>query len=434
VTSTLGAVDSAREFVRDAGDLFVTAGRLLLRHWPVLISLALAGMAFRGAALWAAVEVSDQVNWLGHGLVVLAPLGFLVAMIVMLRVLHRDLPNADRVLSGTAPADATTGRERRLIDVTTSMVVPFFAVYVSAGLLTQDVAHFINEAGVDEFNQIAFYGTDKGPDFSRVFINSVYLVAGLVLAAWVLRFVIGRVEKRWEFLGFAILGALVEVYWSANVAGYIDGEKSTFGDWLQNRAVAAWGIRVYDGVIDHLGPLSNPVDSVTTWVGGLLGSIDAVVILPLAWITVGAVVLGHKLAPPPRFDHPWLDRAKRVPKPVTRTVGGVAADVASRFTAFFEGLRLMARAGLVPMLLFGLASLVALRVPYFVSVVWRAVIGPVDSDTYVAWAPIEGAIEDALMLTVLAVLLAAGVDRMLGSVSSAAPQGNPAPPTTEAPA
>jgi hypothetical protein len=75
VTSTLGAVDSAREFVRDAGDLFVTAGRLLLRHWPVLISLALAGMAFRGAALWAAVEVSDQVNWLGHGLVVLAPLG-----------------------------------------------------------------------------------------------------------------------------------------------------------------------------------------------------------------------------------------------------------------------------------------------------------------------------------------------------------------------
>jgi uncharacterized membrane protein YdfJ with MMPL/SSD domain len=38
-----------------------------------------------------------------------------------------------------------------------------------------------------------------------------------------------------------------------------------------------------------------------------------------------------------------------------------------------------------------LASLLALRVPYLVSVVWRALVGPVDSDTYVAWAPIEGA-------------------------------------------
>ena len=85
------------------------------------------------------------------------------------------------------------------------------------------------------------------------------------------------------------------------------------------------------------------------------------------------------------------------------------------------------------MLLFGLACLLALRVPYFVSLVWRAVVGPVDSDTYVAWAPIEGAIENALMLTVLAVLLAAGVDRMLRPVSSAAPQDNPVAPTTAAP-
>jgi hypothetical protein len=78
------AVGTAREFVRDATDVLVVAARLLLRHWPVLIALGLAGMAFRGAALWAAVAVSDHVNWLGHGLVVLAPLGFLVAMIAML--------------------------------------------------------------------------------------------------------------------------------------------------------------------------------------------------------------------------------------------------------------------------------------------------------------------------------------------------------------
>lgn len=420
--------------MRDAADVLVVAARLLLRHWPVLVALGLAGMAFRGAALWAAVEVSDHVNWLGHGLVIFAPLGFLVAMIAMLHVLRHDLPNAERVSSSTAPADATTGRERRLIDVVTSMVVPFFAVYVSAGLLTEDVAQFVNEAGADELNQVDFYGTGTGPDFSRVFINSVYLVAGLVLAAWVLRFTLGRAEKRWRFLGFAILGALVEVYWSANAAGYIDGEKAAVKDWLLNRVAVARVIGFYDAVVDRLGPLAQPVHTVTGWLADLLGSIDAVVIVPLAWITVGAVVLGHKLAPAPNFEHPWLTRAKIVPTPVARTIGGLADDVTSRFTAFFEGLRLMIRAGLVPMLVFALAAVLALRVPWLVSAVWRAVVGPVDSDTYVAWAPIEGAIEDALMLTVLAVLLAAGVDRMLRQVNSAVPQGSPVAPTTAAPA
>jgi hypothetical protein len=425
-------VGTAREFVRDAAAVLVVAGRLLIRHWPVLLAVALAGMAFRGAALWAAVEVSDHLNWLGHGLVVLAPLGFLVAMIAMLHRLRHDLPNVNSVAESTAPPDATTRRERRLIDIAASMVVPFFAVYVSAGLLTEDVAHFTNEAGADEVNQVDFYGTGSGPDFSRVFINNAYLVAGLVLAAWVLRFALGHAEKRWKFLGFAILGALVEVYWSSNVAGYIDGEKTAAMDWLQSRVAVAQITQLYDGVVDHLGPLSSPVHAVTGWLADLIGSVDGVVIVPLAWITVGAVVLGHKLAPAPDFEHPWLTRARRVPKPMVQAIGGFTDDVASRFTALFSGLRVMARAGLVPMLVFGLAMLLALRVPYLVSAVWRLVVGPVDSNTFVAWAPIEGAVQGAFMLTALAVLIAAAVDRMLGSVSSPSPQDNPVAPTTAA--
>lgn len=424
----------AREFGRDAADMFVNAGRLLLRHWPVLLALSLGGMAFRGAALWTAVEVSDHVNWLGHGLVILAPLGFLLAMIAMLRVLRRDLPNTARAGTVTAPADATTGRERRLIDVTTSMVVPFFAVYVSAGLLTHDVAQFLNEAGADEINQVDFYGTGHGPDFSRVFINSVTLVVGLVLVAWVLRFALGRAEKRWRFLGFAVLGALVEVYWSANVAGYIDGQKAAAWTWLQSRVVVAKTTDLYNAALDHMGPLGQPAKVATTWFTELLGAVDSVIIVPLAWITVGAVVLGHKLAPAPKMEHPWLTRPSAIPEPVVRSVAGLTEDVTSRFTAFVAGLRLMARAGLVPMLLFGLAALLALRVPYLISAIWRLVVGPVDSDTYVAWAPIEGAIANAVMLTVLAALLAAGVDRMLRHVNSPAPQGNPALPTTSEPA
>jgi len=42
------------------------------------------------------------------------------------------------------------------------------------------------------------------------------------------------------------------------------------------------------------------------------------------------------------------------------------------------------------MLVFALAALLALRVPWLVSAVWRVVVGPVDSDTYVAWAAYRG--------------------------------------------
>ena len=419
--------------LREAAGVLVGAVRLLVRHWPVLGAIALAGVAFRGAALWAAVEVSDRVNWLGHGLVIVAPLGFLVAMIAMLHVLRRDLPNSERVLTSVAPVDATTGRERRLVDVATSMVVPFFAVYVSYGFLAQDVAHFVNQAGVDELGQADFYGTGTGTDFDRVFLTDWWLVAGLVLAAWVLRFLLGTLERRWNYLVLAMVGALVEVYWSANVAGYVDGMRDTAEQWLHDRVAVAQLREIHDGIAAGLGPLSQPFTATTTWLVEILGSLDAIVIVPMAWLAVGAVVLGHELAPPPSPEHPWLARAQRMPRPVVQTLGGLTDDVASRFTALFSGVRMMARAGLVPMLLFGVATALAMRAPYVISTVWRSLTGPVDSDTYVAWAPIEAAVENAVMLVLLAVLLAAAVDWMLRTVNPTAPQRDLAAPTTATP-
>lgn len=399
--------------VRDVFGVLIDAARLLARHWPVLLALALAGVALRGAAIWAAVEVSDDVAWLGQGLVVLAPLGFLLPLVAMLHLMRHDLPNVRRADEATAPDDATTGRERRLLDVASSVLVPFLAVYVSYGFLAQDLQQFVNEAGADEFNQIDFFGTGAGVDYSRILINSWQLVLMLVAIAWVLRFLLARAERRFRFLGLALVGALVEVYWIGQAAGYLERQRDDVRLWLQDRRLVDWTVDRYDAVVANLGPLGSPVDTATTWLFGLLGSFDAVVVVPLAWITVAAVVLGHKLAPAPPLEHPLLDRAKGVPRPVARAAGGLADDLRSRFSALTNGLRLMARAGLVPMLLFGLAFLVALRIPYLVSVVWRAVVGPVPSNTFVAFAPIESALGTALSVVVLATLLAAATDRML---------------------
>lgn len=424
-----------RHAARDILDVLIDAARLFVRHWPVLLSLAFLGVAVRGAAHWSAVEISDHVSWLAPIVLIAAPLGYLLPVIAMLHLCRRDLP-ALQALDQLHPTDATSGRDRRLWHVMVSVLVPFLTVYVANGLLMADVAAFNNAAVADEASQ----GLHETADFSsRVGLYPLQVVVMVVAIAMVVRFALGRAEKRWPWLALAAAGALTEVYYSSTVAQLVNLTRSDVSTWVEQRqAVHAVQSR-YDAVIERLGWLANPADAVTGWVFGLLGSFDVLVVVPLAWLTVAAVVLGHKLAPEPPREHPALERLRVVPRPVRRGAAALTDDVRSRFTALFAGLRMLARAGLVPMLLFCLAYLVALRIPYLFSLAVRRVIGPVDTDTWLAFSPIENAVGLALSMVVLSVLLAAAIDRMLepaarAAVSPGSPgSGAPAAPTTTAP-
>ena len=149
--------------VRDAvAGTFAVVGagiRLWLRHWPVLLTLALLGGAGRMAAIWGAVEASDKNNTLGVAILVLAPLASVTAIVLMLYVLRHSLPHIGSVADTEAPVNGTTGRQRRLLDVLASVLVPFLAVYASYGFLREDTDRFINSAVADEFlnNADIFY-------------------------------------------------------------------------------------------------------------------------------------------------------------------------------------------------------------------------------------------------------------------------------------
>lgn len=421
--------------MRDALAVLVGAGRLLARRWPVLLALALAGVAVRGAAHWSAVEVSDHIPWLGHLLIVFAPLGYLVPVILMLQVCRPDLPAVLAADQAASPEDPSSGRDRRLLDLAASVLVPFLTVYVAHGLLTSDLRSFVNSAVADEFNSIDFSGREATDFASRAGIYPLTTVLIIVLVALVLRFVLARTERIAQFAALALLGALVEVYYTTQVGRLVDAEKADVQTWVEGRTFVSWAQTSYDGVVERLGWLASPVDTISTWIFGVLGSFDALVVVPLAWLTVAAVVLGHKLAPAPPVTHRLLDRMSAVPEPVRRAAGNLTTDVRSRFTGLFHGLRLLARAGLVPMLLFCLAYLVALRIPPLFSWVIRAVTGPVDAQDWLAFAPIESALGTALSMVTISVLLAAATDRvLLTRPADPAPEepGSPASPTTAA--
>jgi len=400
--------------VRDIPAVLVSAWRILRTYWAPFVVIACLGLALRSGALWLAVVVSDTNAFVAQLILVLAPLGFLLAMIAMLWMTRGALPNVAGLSRREARQAPTEKREMRLVDVAVSVLVPFLAVYVSYGLLKEDLLRFTNEAAYAEFNQFSI-SEDIDYDFAgRLAIYDWQVVLAIVAIAWVLRYALGRFESVTRFLWLAFVGALVEVYYTSQVAQKVANIREAGVTWVEDRRASRLVLDQYDHVVGTLGPLANPVDTATTWLFGLLGAVDAVVVVPLAWITVGAVVLGHKLSGPEAPAAQPNPRWERIPAPVRRFGGGLVADVRERWSAFWNGLRMMATAGLLPMLTFCLAFLLVLRIPWLVAQLLRLAIGPVETTTWLAFSPMEKSVGLAVTMVLAAALLAAAIDWLLG--------------------
>ncbi len=408
-----------------------TAGRLVLRHWPALLALSLAGAGLRSGVVWAAVEVSDWVGWAGQLILVLAPLGYLVPIVWMLHLCRGSLPQLRQIESVERPEAVTERRERRLVDVAVSVLVPFLAVYVSYGLLQDDLDRFQNEASFDEFSQGIVSGLmGEGVDIDpagRIGVYPVQVAVMIVLVAFVARWLLGRVERSLRFLAIAFAGALVEVYYTGQVARQVNLVRAEGTAWLEDRVVVSEVQGRYDAVVSDLGPLASPVDTATTWLFGLLGAIDAVVVVPVAWLAVGAVVLGHRLTPAPSPTHPLLDTMTAIPEPVRRAAAGLLDDIRERWSTFWSSLRVLATGGLLPMLVFGVVFLLVIRVPVLLSEGIRLLVGPTDFWTWWAFSPFERNLGMALSMALTAPLLAAALDRLVAPQLSEAARARRTP-------
>lgn len=400
---------------RDLPGVLATAGRLLARHWPALLALAFLGTAVRAGAIWLAVVVSDKSAFIAQLIMILAPLGYLVPIIVMLRLCRSSLPSIAALEAADGPVAVTERRERRLVDVTVSMLVPFLAVYVASSLLSDDLVRFLNQAAYEEYSQDSG-GSPVEYDFiGRLGVYQETTLIAIIAVAWILRWALGRFERRTSFLALAFVGALVEVYYTTQVAKTVEEAKAGAGRWVENRSSVNWVVDRYDSMVDRLGWLANPVDRVTDWLFGLFGSLDAVVVVPLAWLTLGAVVLGHKLAAPKPVTHPVLDRLTAIPERIRQPLGSLAADIKERFSAFFNGLRLLAEAGLFPMLAFSLVFLLVLQLAQVFAWMLRFIIGPIETTTWLAFSPMENGLGLALSMALTAPLLAAALDWLVAA-------------------
>ncbi len=395
--------------------MVATAARLIGRHWPALVALFLAGYVGRELAMRAAVRTSELDGTLGFLVLVFAPLATLTSLVLMLRVTRSSLP---WLRLATADSNEQTvvadSRPRSLLNYLGSALVPFLAVYASYGYLKQDVSDYgyrVFAAAV--FGDAEIFNGKRIDVLSRLPFTFGAVLGAVVVIAVALRWLLSRFEGRPRLAWLGILGAYVEVLWITIVAWTLADFQDTAMGWAKDRRAVHWAEDSWSAAMDAIGPLATPTRGVAAWLGGLLGSVDAVLVVPLAWLAVGAVVYGHRVAPPP-LNNGLSRKWSIVPAPLRRVGGALTADLRERFGPLVDGLRLVLRAGLAPMLLFCLAFLIAQTASKWLWELERLVIGAQDLPT--VWLAIDeplDVVNDLLATVLLVCLLAAAIDRVL---------------------
>lgn len=396
-----------RRAFRDATAVLRTALRLLARHWPALFALSFAGLAARAFLTVAAVRVGRFESLAGLLVFVLVPITTLTALILMLRVLRYSLP-----WLRTVPDPA---RQRRSIDVIGSVLVPFLAVYASYGYLQADQNSY-------------FYALWFSDPTRKLRSPSHLLVIAVVAAAFGLRAFLGwwSVSRRRPWFG--VVRAYLEVIWIGIGASLVEAFQEQGWSWLSARRVVHGGAQA----VRDLGGVSDPVHRLLGWAGTLLGSGDTVIVVPIAWLAVGAVIYGRKIADEsdPRdaalarkVARQWI----RLPRFVRRILAYFRDGASERFGPLVQGVRVLFRAGLGSMLLFCLLFLVTQTASVWLFELERALIGP--RDLFHFWMPLSqplSVLNDGLSTVLLACLLGAAIDRVLRAQAAASGLRQPA--------
>jgi hypothetical protein len=383
--------------------------RLLCRHWPVVLAILLAGEAGRHGAIWAAVELSKISGTIGILALAFGPLAAVCALIAALYALRHSLPSLS----------AVTGRGATgVVAVIGGVLVPFLAIYASHGLLDDDVFRFVNTAVADElFHVDVLLGTGT-IDPHRTALATGRAAVLLVFVALALRFGLEALGRHRRVPGLVWVAAYVEALWLITLARVLNAHAGAAFGWLRELPPVQIFAELWHRLVAATGPLAEAVQRVAERIPALLGSADTLVIVPLAWLALGAIVYGGFLNEP---DRPAAHRATprrriadRLPPPIRAIGREFSSGMSERFGEISTGLRRLAVAGLAPVLLFAIVFVAAQRLEHVLNLAWRNVLGPMPLDTWLAFSPHISMVSHAVGTTVMVCLLGAAIERFLG--------------------
>ncbi len=403
--------------------------RVLVNHWPALVVLYLAGFAARMGSIWLAVRAARISSVLAALVIPLAPLATIVSFVLMLRVAAESLPAFGEQVRSVPRQE----RWRRNLGVAAMALAPFLAVYASQGLMVEDLKRFALDAGAAEWaamDRADFSDTN----FARAGLATGSLAIGIALVAMVLRKVIAALGLGERTARWALLAGYLEALWTSSLGYTFTSEKSALVEWITTRRIVAGVYRRWEGVIGFLDGIHQALTAPVEAVGAIVGSMGGLVVVPVAWLAVGATVYGTSLKEGSVLPthEAATERLRRVPHPIRRITAQVTEPVTTPFRSAVAAIGKVASAGVVPMVLFCVVFAVTGWVRVGVDVLARRVMGPAEQGLQAAREPFVTLVDSTIYFVLTIALLSAAVNHIVSAQQQAATVDEPAKGLSEA--
>jgi hypothetical protein len=371
--------------------------RLVWRHWPVLLSLALAGSIARSVLIDVAVWASHWRDGLGGLLVFpLIPSAMLIAMVLMLRVVRGSLPYLGQ-----------RSRPESMMAYLGAVLIPFLLYYAFAGYTDEDLSHFTHAVQVD-----IYLNTFTG-DFVKVLTRG-WIVVAIAAGAFMLRLALTRTGLVRKVPGLVLLALYLEVLWIYTTYRLSSEYRPDGENWIANSKAWQGMVTWWHTQYDPSSPVGAAANAAKSVVDTFLAQADVVILAPVTGLIAGSVVLAartRRARVEPERDGTGSRRAFRIGAEVGRPVSG-------RLALMSDGTKRTFQAGVLPTMVFCLVYVALGIIPSLLGEPERALIGPRDFDR--VWAlvslPLTG-FNDAVQLMLVIALVAAFVDRTAARIA-----------------
>ncbi|MER8446370.1 hypothetical protein NKH52_24545 [Mesorhizobium sp. M1066] len=331
---------------------------LLLRFWPQLVALVLAGVLVGDLLMQLAAKVALANHFAGLAMLTLVALAQLVVTVAMFHVLRPGLPHvlaAQRSADKAATTEAQAVKEpgavdrhgSRLVRMIIIALLPFFAYYAAWGFLG-DIVRQYSRATLDQ----ADFG--QSADVLDVLDSRWLLVS--VAVSWLIRRLAKFMQTKTKAASFwQIVVVICETNWIFVGLYVISRWKDSALQWLMSRNFWSALQASVDGLANPV-PMASaapmvPVESIAP--STVAVNLFFFMLLPLIWLVMAALIYGYDVRDDAALMrvHGRMERAGRryasLPKFLRDFVEHFIAGYRSRYLPIANGVRLTVSSSLV---------------------------------------------------------------------------------------